>query len=522
MGTRLKLFIYLFLCSLNTSNAQNINWINNYGGFSYDDGYKILPSKNGGYYLLGVINSNDLDALGNHGLADIALIRTDETGNKIWVKCIGGSNDDIPQNFIFDKDSNLLIVGISTSIDGDFSGGNLNAEGVLIKADSNGNILNVRYSGGNDLDMFSDLFQDSTGNIIVVGETESTNISNFHGNTDYYLLKFDSALNLLWQTSFGGQGVDIPSRVIPYKQGYLIGGKGDSNTGQVTGSHGHADIWIIRSDTMGNFLFGNCVGGTENEEFADFVLDTLDNIYITGGTVSNDGDVSGNHLYLQLPTTYGSDVWVVEMDTNLNLIKQLCIGGSDYDLGKKIKRNKDRYYILIESFSTDYDIPCTQGGPNGAVVTLFSDTAFSFNFCFGGFGDDVGNDLEILNDSMVIILGGSTSPSGQFMNINYGDKDIFLTELSTSFFSSIATEPEYENKFNAYVDNNTLHLKALNSDQLTLYISDINGRSLFHKEFRNTLNSTIDILLNDFLFQSGIYNVTIFSAYTVKNFRFIL
>src|SRR6185295_15856222 len=56
-----------------------------------------------------------------------------------------------------------------------------------------------------------------------------------------------------------------------------------------------ADYWIIKLDTAGNLMWQKCLGGS-SDDFAYTGLQTADSGYIiVGGSYCTDGDVTGNH-----------------------------------------------------------------------------------------------------------------------------------------------------------------------------------------------------------------------------------
>src|SRR5438045_1341954 len=67
-----------------------------------------------------------------------------------------------------------------------------------------------------------------------------------------------------------------------------------------------------------------CLGGLRTEE-ATSIIQAYDGGYIvTGSTLSNDGDVTGNH------DTSGitRDIWIVKLNSLGSLLWQHCLGGS--------------------------------------------------------------------------------------------------------------------------------------------------------------------------------------------------
>jgi hypothetical protein len=506
----------LIFLSFNFVQAQTVIWKNNFGGSSLEDGFQVIKATTAGYYVLGVVNSSDYDGQGNHGQSDMLLIRTDENGNKIWSKCIGGTGEDLPYKLIICRDGNLLLVGITASIDGDFVGGSWNVEGVVVRMDTSGNILQTKFTNGNSIDGLYDVIEEANGNFVAVGETYSTNIPNHHDLFDFYLVKYDSNLNVIYQTCFGDYGDEGATRILPYKNGYLLGGETNSNGGQVTGLHGgFRDMWIVKVDSAGTFLNGICLGGTEVESFKDFIEDTTGGILLTGGTYSNNGNVNGNHM--DQTQVYNSDIWICKLDSNLQFINQRCIGGLDYDRGMKIIYRNGEYVLLVQALSYDFDIPCTQSGVNGAIVTL-QPGGFVINYCFGDAGDDAGNDFISINDSSLVIVGYSSSAAGTYINGNYGDFDIFLDRIDDGIINEISYQPN--NNISAFVYNNEIYCNSLNGKKISLVVTDITGRVIFN----NTVNinqGILDIDLSEFCVLNCLYVLSLSTHESSTRLKFI-
>ena len=64
--------------------------------------------------------------------------------------------------------------------------------------------------------------------------------------------------------------------------GFVVAGYTESQSGDVTGYHGSADCWIIRLDKSGNLLWQSALGGSDWDE-AKTVLETDDLGFIVAG-----------------------------------------------------------------------------------------------------------------------------------------------------------------------------------------------------------------------------------------------
>ena len=120
--------------------------------------------------------------------------------------------------------------------------------------------------------------------------------------------------SIAWQKCLGGSGNDFPRRnnqTVTSDGGYILSGNTTSNDGDVSGNQGDNDAWVVKLSNLGIIQWQKCLGGSGNE-FAYSVQQTSDGGYILiGVTLSNDGDVSGNHG--------GQDAWVVKLSSNLGL-----------------------------------------------------------------------------------------------------------------------------------------------------------------------------------------------------------
>ncbi|MBM3405183.1 MAG: hypothetical protein FJY10_09885 [Bacteroidetes bacterium] len=98
-----------------------------------------------------------------------------------------------------------------------------------------------------------------------------------------------------WQQCYGGSDWEGGDRLIKTSAGYLISGSTYSNDGQVTGYHGGGDFWLVWTDSMGNYLFSKCYGGSSSESGSYILPNSNNEFVIFGGTYSNNWNITGNH-----------------------------------------------------------------------------------------------------------------------------------------------------------------------------------------------------------------------------------
>lgn len=343
--------------------------------------------------------------------------------------CYGGTGTDRANCIRQTADGGYIIAGSTTSYDGNVTGQHGSFDYWLVKTDSTGNLEWEKTFGGNSLDIANAVAVMPNG-YIIAGSTESTNgdVTGNHGIADYWIVKTDLTGNLVWQKTFGGTGDDLARSVaITSSNEIIAAGWSNSSDGDVTANHGAYDFWIIQLDSAGNLLFEKSYGGT-GFDYAHLLSVTSDGGYIvTGITSSNDGDVTGNH---------GSDdLWVMKADSSGSIEWQKSMGGSLNENGQSVKQTSDGGYI-VAGFTSSFNGDVTNhfGGDDCWIIKLDSSGAFDWKHGFGGSANDYAHDVIENTSGGYDVFGETISNSGNVVG-NHGNYDCWLLHLdSTGIF----------------------------------------------------------------------------------------
>lgn len=501
------LVLFVLYSSFLVAQAPAIQWQKCYGG-SNDDGIGvIMPISANSFLFMGGTNSNDYNVSGNHGgtcsfgpCTDVWLLDLDSTGNILWQKCLGGSDEDyFSGGFIPLNNGHILFAGGTSSNDGDVSGNHFpgRIDGWLVETDSIGNVIWQKCYGGSFNEGFNDIKSTPDGGYILVGYTGSNDgdVSGNHSpgisNNDLWVVKLDSARNILWQKCLGGSGGDASLKVfVSPDGGYVIGGVTESWDGDVTTALGLGDFWIVKIDSLGSIVWDKSYGGSR-DDFPSQMSQCNDGGYLLAGDVkSMDGFVTGNHD----STIYQTDIWVVKIDSAGNLQWQKCLGGKWNESCYWLSGVKDGFIVSGMTNSDDGDVSgvfyCGGSAPyscnNMWLVKIDSSGVIQWQKCLGGSGEQIGYQCIQTADNGYFVSGYTSSFDGDATgggnHGGFGDGWVIkLSPQSTGISENTLPVRELTAYRNAN-NNLTLHFFSNKKNNVNFCLFDIAGRVLLQKD----------------------------------------
>ena len=94
------------IASIAASQPPDTLWTMTYGGTETDYGYSVQQTSDSGFIICG--NSNSFGTGMSH---DIYLIKTDESGNQVWMRTFGGTGYDQGRSVQQTSDGGYIITG---------------------------------------------------------------------------------------------------------------------------------------------------------------------------------------------------------------------------------------------------------------------------------------------------------------------------------------------------------------------------------------------------------------------------
>jgi len=359
-------------------------------------------------------------------LAMAAVAVAQPAPDTLWTRTYGGSSEDWAHSVQQTTDGGYIVAGTTIS----FGAGS--RDFYLVKTNGQGDTLWTRTYGGNGSDWAWSAQQTADEGYIVTGETYSFG----EGGRDFYLVKTDSLGDMRWMRSYGGRDFDCAYSVQQTADGgYIVAGR--------TFPLGYVgDIYIVKTDSLGDTLWTRTYGGSSDDEEAFSVQQTADGGYIMAGgsysfSVGADfylmktnslgdtlwtrtyGGSSDDYAYSVQQTTDGGyivagytdsfgagnrDFYLVKTNSLGDTLWTRTYGGSNYDYGRSVQQTADGGYIMAgetDSFG--------EGGLDFYLVKTNSSGDTLWTRTYGGSGVEYGYSVQQTADGGYIVAGSTYS-----------------------------------------------------------------------------------------------------------------
>ncbi len=364
---------------LKLTKDGSVSWSKTYGGSADDRAEKIIQTADGGYLLVGYSRSQDQDVSVNAGLQDYWVVKVNTTGEIQWEKSFGFPGIDRAFSVVQTKDKGYFITGF----------------------------LDVTASGGEGNDLVSENSKSAKG--------------IKHGVGEFWGIKLDSSGNKEWRRFFGGTNNDRSYDVIQTEDnGFLMIGSSESVDFDITDSKGSYDFWVLKVNSEGTKLWQKSYGGSEIDVGYAIASTGDGKFIIVGDSRSNDKDITnpkGN-----------ADLWMIQIDSNGNLLWQKSLGGTAFDTGRGIHKTLNGDFVITgNTRSNDLDLKINRGQSD--LWNLIIDTTGNIKWqsSLGGSEAEYGESCIETSDKKIVVVGSSES-SDHDIPSNKGSKDLIIVK----------------------------------------------------------------------------------------------
>lgn len=303
---------------------------------------------------------------------------------------------------------------------------------------------------------------DGSGNAYVAGSATAgfPTLSAFQavfqgGTSDAFALKLNSSGTLLYSTYLGGNGSDIANGIAVDGSGnaYVAGETHSTNfplsSSPIQSTQSGDDAFVTKIDSTGLTLaYSTYLGGSSGNLASGIALDSSNNAYVTGITVSADFPTTGG-VVQPLPGGGGEDDgFVTEVKADGSAwVYSTYLGGSGVDDALSIAVDAaGEVYVTGNTNSANFPtVNAAQTALGGASATnVFvtklnaGGTALLFSTYYGGTLDDAGTGIALDSFGDAYVTGRTTSSnyptSSSFQSALSGTSDAFVTEFSNTGF----------------------------------------------------------------------------------------
>lgn len=451
------------------------DWTYSIGGTGDEEIRDIVIDSSGNVYVVGyfegTVDFNPTAGTDSHastGGKDIFLTKINSDGGYGYTYSIGNTGTEDGIGVAVDDSDNVFITGqYSLTVDFNPTGGTDNHTSTggqdifLTKINSDGSYGYTYTMGGNSIDSPSEIILDSLNNIYVSGSYYGTvdfnptggidnHISN--GESDSFLTKINSNQTYGYTYTVGGSnfdggsGVDCDSSNNVYISGYFTGLNIDLDPTAGTDNHtsnGNRDVFYTKINSNGTYGYSYSFGGNSADSSSSIVLDSSDNIYVTGAflnTVDFDPTAgTDNH------TSNGSaDFFVLKINSDDSFNFAYTFGGTSGDYCYKAEIDSHGNIYLVGGYQGTADFDPTAGTDNHTAVAFYdaylvrieADESYGGMYNFGGDDTDIAYATAV-NGSGSFYIGGYFMETADFdpgtgteNHTSNGGYDIFLSKYS--------------------------------------------------------------------------------------------
>jgi hypothetical protein len=352
-----------------------------------------------------------------------------------WQKNLGGSRNDEVNSAQKTSDGGFIIAGSSSSIDGDVTGNrSLNYDIWVVKTDASGTIQWQKTYGGTNSDTATSIKTTADGGYIVTGTTFSTNgdVNGYKGNGDIWVIKINATGGIQWQKTFGGTKTDMAAAIEQNPDGsYILLGSTNSNDGDVTQNSGEFDYWVVKINATGSIIWQKTFNNSNNSNCCgDYIASNFQ--FIPDGAILISGNGSLGRVILNGGAEFSPEIYLLKINNNGVLQWQKTFGGRGTDIVTKTISTLDGGFLIGGlSNSTDGDVKENKGDVDMWVIKTTGDGTISWEKSIGGSKWDKINSLQATLDGGYIIIGETTSNTGDF-KAGKGLIDIGIVKLTAT------------------------------------------------------------------------------------------
>ncbi|UMY65586.1 SBBP repeat-containing protein [Flavobacterium sp. HJ-32-4] len=321
----------------NSSGVQQ--WLKTYSGTALDDdiptAFYVSPSGN-----VIIAGMTDTDAAANVS-NNYVVQKYNGSGVLQWTQTYtnSASSNDIPRGVVEDASGNVIVTGASEVIP--------QRNAVTVKYNASGTLqwTNIENETGDNSDKPNAMAIDANGNMYVAGY-----VVEYGADRNFALQKITAAGATAWVRTLNGTAVGSSDSAL----GVAVDNAGNIYVAGYTHNKGtSSDITVAKYDTNGNQLWVSYYDyATETDRALGIALDGSNNVYVTGRSDSNSGNVVSNDDIVTIKyNTNGTQLWAARYNgsgntTDTGRAIRVTTAGNVYVAGRTSNATNFDYIVL--------------------------------------------------------------------------------------------------------------------------------------------------------------------------------
>ncbi len=287
----------------------NFVWARAMGGSGTDSGEGIATDALGYVYTTGSFQGTadfdpgaaTYDLVQSTGSVAAFISKLNNDGTFVWAKAQSSTSSVISKSILIDSNNDVYTTG-SFDGDADFDPGagsyNLSASvlsGFISHLSADGNFVRAKHFMGGSLNSGNELALVPGGGVYVSGFfLDTLDLGASHlvsaGLHDGFIAKLDSNDDFVWARAIGGPSEDFVDSIATDLSGevYATGAfrstvdfDPGAGTANLT-SAGQSDIFVLRFNQSGNFVWAKSMGGTDYDNGFDIAVTAGGDLYAAG------------------------------------------------------------------------------------------------------------------------------------------------------------------------------------------------------------------------------------------------
>ncbi|WP_416866827.1 MAG: Ig-like domain-containing protein [Imperialibacter sp.] len=310
-----------------------------------------------------------------------------------WTNNYGSGYEDDITSLIQSNSSEILMGGLTTS----------DNEGVPGNDDGKDKFWALKINGLGQVEWekkYNITEQSSICCIVTLPDNSYLMAGNSRNTGDILLIKTNENGDLIWEESYGGSKKDEVADIMHLPdEGFLLVGSTESSDGDIqSGNLGSSDGWLIKTDLSGNILWEKTYGGNRTDRLFAVETNCCNGFVVSGWSSSFSANAK-------------EDYWILNVDSNGDVLWEKNFGGSEYDILKKMKTLANGNIVLAgNTLSQGGDIQSNTHGQNDIwLIAINQDGEIQWERAYGGSNSEIIKQLHIKGSGNMILSGMTDS-----------------------------------------------------------------------------------------------------------------